>query len=157
VNTSKYACALCDGTLQTPNEVCKSCDTVLEQSPFFAVDSPTETHFYHAGGQCPACKETSKRFEISRYPKNARWYTPERELPFCAKCKTVLNNKHGANSQIFFLIFWVLYMGIVLIFSKESRHLWQSFVVGAALCIAVLMRYRAYRDPEKYVVVQKQA
>lgn len=157
MTAGKYACALCNGALQSPNEVCKGCDTVLERSPFFVVDSPTTEHFYHAGGQCPACKQSSKRFEISRYPKNARWYMPEKELPLCTHCKSVLREKYAPDFKWVYGIFLIMFMGLSLLFSKELRNLWQIFVAGLMLCYVFILRYRAYRDPEKYIVLEKQA
>lgn len=77
-------CQQCGRPLANPTAICTACDQELS-TPI-------------GGGRyrCPACHGLFDDWTTTLLPRNARWYTPPRELTTCPLCKEALQWKRDA-------------------------------------------------------------
>lgn len=153
MNNTVFKCEMCGKALPAEGGVCTACDTKLADSQPILEAQPSSTSLFGKGDLCPSCHNYSAKFEQVFYPENAAWWQLQRPFPRCPICKTILCKKY--ETKAYRRIYLTLSV-MCLLFQFIPRNQWlmlAGYVFGASgLSYLVIMLYRSYRDPIKYVI-----
>lgn len=161
-------CQQCGRPLANPTAICTACDQELSTPSHLDVGTPIGEGRY----RCPACSGSFDRWTTSLLPRNARWYTPQYDVPTCPLCKEALQWKRDPEPAqlpsglqgIAIGMTWALYVTIptpLLQWIKEHMGKWFAILLPLLLLAMFVIAVRPTvqsprRGTGRFVLAQPQ-